>query len=598
MTEDRPPGLVVLYQALWRHAQGARGALLAALACLLGARIVLLAMPYAAGRAMNVLQLRGAQGIGEAALWLSGILVLTLASWSLHGPGRYFERNVALRLRQRMSGELLERLVSLPLSWHEAQHSGATVHRVQQSVNALVGFAGSQYVYLSSLVALFGPLVALWVLKPVVGLAAIGGLLAISLATRGFDRRMVQHARAENDAERRFATTLLDSLGNVTTLFALRQAPAVIRLMQHRLQQVFEPVRRLIVINELKWFWVDIASRGLSCVLVGLYAWLASRPDSSGAGAPTLLLGSLYMVWEYAQQAGGVVTDIASHMQGFARLQVDYSSADGIRHSAPAPYLASTAVGVLPRWQQLRLDELQFRHASRPEARPTVDVKGLVLQRGRRYALVGASGSGKSTLLRLLAGLYAAERMQLSMDSQNTSDCIQAAQWLRASSTLIPQEAEVYEGTLAENLGLCESLYGAPPPGAYAHALQVAQTADFISASPDGLNSPIVERGANWSGGQKSRIALARGVLAARDCPLLLLDEPTASLDTVTEQRVYEALFAEFPQACLVSSVHRVHVLERFDEIIVMHEGRLVAQGTPAMLRTTSAHFRSLLAAG
>jgi ATP-binding cassette subfamily B protein len=588
-------GIGVLYRALWKYAAGARGTLVLAMALLFAAQLTMLAVPYVAGRAINVLQLQGAAGLGEAALWLGSILALTLASWTVHGPGRLLERNVSLHLRQAMSSDLVGRLVQLPLSWHESQHSGATAHRVQQSVNALAGFTESQYIYLSSLVRLFGPVIALWILEPVVGAAALAGLAVIAVATTTFDRRMVELAHIENDAERRYASTLLDSLGNVTTLFALRQARAVVALMQQRLVQVFEPLRRSIVINELKWFSVDLSSRALSCVLVAVFAWLVTRAQPA-AGSQVVLLGSLYMVWEYAQQAGSVVTAIASHFQAFARLQADYSSADVIRDTPVAAHLAPSSTRS-PRWRTLEVSGLTFRHPSSRAADPTLRDVCLTLAAGKRYALIGPSGSGKSTLLRILSGLYVADEPGLVVDGRSVRDPMEAARLLRLGSTLVPQDAEVYEGTLAENLGLCESLEGLPTREEYPTALAVAQTGAFVSATPEGLASRVVERGANWSGGQRARIALARGVLAARGSPLILLDEPTASLDALTEAAVYDALFAAFPDACIVSSVHRMNLLPRFDGIVLMQAGNVIAQGSLESLERDSPEFRQLLAA-
>jgi ABC-type multidrug transport system fused ATPase/permease subunit len=125
----------------------------------------------------------------------------------------------------------------------------------------------------------------------------------------------------------------------------------------------------------------------------------------------------------------------------------------------------------------------------------------------------------------------------------------------------------------------------------------LACVSDFIEPTAAGLEAIVSERAANWSGGQRARVALARGILAARDSALVLLDEPTASLDSRTEARVYDNLFATFPDACIVSSIHRLNLLERFDEVIVMHEGRVVAQGPAALLAATSPDFRQMLAA-
>jgi ABC-type multidrug transport system fused ATPase/permease subunit len=166
----------------------------------------------------------------------------------------------------------------------------------------------------------------------------------------------------------------------------------------------------------------------------------------------------------------------------------------------------------------------------------------------------------------------------------------------RANVTLVPQDAEVLEGTLAENLALCATHAGAPTDVQYADAMNTACVSDFIPADVNGLNTAVVERGANWSGGQRARIALARGILAAADSNLVLFDEPTAALDSRTEARVYDNIFAALPNSCIVSSIHRLHLLDRFDEVIVMHEGRVVAQGPAALLAATSPDFRQLLA--
>jgi ATP-binding cassette, subfamily B, bacterial len=571
--------------------RGERRTFVGAVVLLICAQVVLLSVPYLSGRALNALQLHGIAGLRQAGLWLSLVLLVACGSWVLHGPGRILERRAALMIRQRMSALLVGRLFELPLSWHEAHHSGATAHRVQQSTHALSGFAQSQFIYLNSAVRLVGPLVALWWLQPLIGFAAGAGFALIVFSVVGFDRAMLRLADEENDAERRYSATLIDTLGNTGTVYALRQARTVAARLERRLLAVFVPLRRAIVLNEMKWCTVDLATRALSCCLVALFVWLATRAP----GGKLLLLGSLYMVWEYAQQAAGVIASIASHFQTFARQHADYASANVIRDSvAPAPSVPAAAPDAA-NWQRLAIRDLTFRHSASRGVAPVLERLAFSLERGKRYALIGASGSGKSTLLRVLAGLYPAERIALMMDDGPIRvSPAEAAQLLRARTTLIPQDAEVYEGTLGENLGLCESVYGAPPLHAYCAALEAACTADFIQPTPVGLEVSVAERAANWSGGQRSRVALARGILAATGSALVLMDEPTASLDPATEARVYTNLFAEFADACVISSIHRLSLLERFDEVLVMHEGRLVAQGSPDELALSCPEFQRL----
>jgi ATP-binding cassette subfamily B protein len=589
-------GVLSLYKELWRQTHGQRNLLAGSMALLVGAQCTLLAIPYVAGRAINALQAQGAAGLRDAGLWLLLIVGITAASWLLHGPGRILERNVALAVRRRIATALIERLVILPLSWHETNHSGATAHRVQQSSQALSAFAQSQFIYLNSVVRLVGPVCALWFLEPAVGIAAIIGFCAICISVIGFDRAMIRLAHLENDAERRYSATLIDSLSNSTTLFALRQARAVTMLLQRRLESIFEPLKRAIVLNEAKWCVVDIASKALSCGLVALFAWLATR-GASGAVQSTLMLGSVYMVWEYASQAGGVISAVASHYQTFARQHADYASADVIRETLTAVHAQGSPIAQ-QAWRRCEVRELTFTHSAARSAGPTLDHVMLSLERGKRYALIGGSGSGKSTLLRVLAGLYEAERIVVDQsDGPAIVSSAEAARFLRATTTLVPQDAEVFEGSLAENLALCESLSGPPQREHYTRALELSRVSEFIEPTEEGLNVSVAERAANWSGGQRARVALARGLLAAEGSSLVLLDEPTASLDPKTEAAVYDNLFEAFKDSCVISSVHRLNLLDRFDEVLVMHNGRLVAQGPASVLSVTSPDFRQLAAA-
>jgi ABC-type multidrug transport system fused ATPase/permease subunit len=594
-------GILYLYKELWAQSAGQRRVLVTAMLLLVAAQTVLLAIPYLAGHAINALQLQGAAGMADAGKWLLLVVLVTAGSWVLHGPGRILERNVALTVRRRISSGLVEKLFSLPLAWHEGNHSAATAHRVQQSSHALTAFAQSQFIYLNSAMRLVGPIVALWWLRPVVGAAALTGLAVICASVLSFDRAMIRLARLENDAERSYAATLTDSLSNSTTLFALRQRRPIAALLERRLQAVFAPLRRSIVLNEAKWCTVDISSKALSCTLVALYAWLASQSALSDVKQHALMLGSVYMVWEYASQAGGVVSALASHFQTFARQHADHASADPIRHARTTPPASDCAEQLTASgqtWDRLELRELTFRHPAARGAAPTLDHVTLSLERGRKYALIGSSGSGKSTLLRILAGLYEAQRIVIDRSHAPAIMCpIEAARLMRNTATLIPQDAEVLEATLAENLALCEALTGIPPRSSYARALELARVSDFVEPGETGLESVIAERGANWSGGQRARVALARGLLAANDSTLVLLDEPTANLDPQTEAAVYDNLFLTLGDACIVSSIHRLHLLERFDEVLVMHNGRLVAQGRASVLAAVSPDFRRLVSA-
>jgi ATP-binding cassette subfamily B protein len=600
-------GIVTLYRDLWHYAGDQRHIIAGAFTLLLASQVLKLAVPWLTGRAINTLQQNGLAGLHPAGVWLALVFGATLVSWMLHGPGRVLERNVALVVRQRLSGEMIDKLFSLPLAWHEQHHSGETAHRLRQCSGALYDFAQSQFIYLQNAVKLIGPVIALWLIAPYVGLAAVIGYCVISFIITRFDRRMIALAHTENETERRYSAAQLDALGNIFSVFALRLQKGLSALIESRLLATYVPLRTSIVLNEWKWCSVDILSVALSCGLVALYAVLALNGVHqiplmpSVTATPTLPLGNLFMVYEYAAQAGGVITAIAAHFQSFARQQADYASGDIIRNAAES-HLDDEQTISTPAWHTLTLNDLSFYHHRDAQHKhatslPSLSVVHLALERGKRYALIGGSGSGKSTLLRLLAGLYLAEHVRIHLDGKtDIHSAHDAANLLRDTATLIPQESELFEGTLGENLLIAERRNGIASDDDLQQALALTRANIFIDPT-SGLSTRVAERGANWSGGQRQRLALTRGVLAAADCGLLLLDEPTASLDPETEQAVYANLFAAFKNSCVISSIHRLNLLDHFDEVLLMQGGVLIAHGKVDELKATSAEFRTLLAA-
>ncbi len=594
-TPERPRSISRLYKDLWYFAEGKRGSIVLAFTLLLSSQMIKLLAPWFAGKAINALQSGGFGGLEEAGKWLAGVFAVTAGSWALHGPGRILERNVAFRVREHIAGGLLNKLLDAPLAWHEQHHSGESVHRLQQSSLALHDFAQSQFIYLQNIVQIIGPLLALFAISPEVGTAAVIGYGALGIIILLFDRVMMKLALAQNKAERRYNANLVDLLGNVFTLIALRRGKGAAVLTGARLRDTFTPLKRSIVLNEAKWCVADVLTTLMWCFLVGFYAYLQAAGKApavgtvSTAGAPAsgVAIGSLFMVYEYSQNAGGVLTAVAAHFQSLVRQKSDYTAAEPI-DAAPSQPTQPYAQG--SDWKTLRLEHLQFFYANSQKATPTLDDVGFTLERGKRYALVGGSGSGKTTLLRLLCGLDTPSAGQASVDGEPIRDI---ARFMREQSTLIPQQAETFAGTVGENL----LLGGIATTTAIQTALTVASADAFLpDASETGMGIRVAEGGANWSGGQQQRFALARGVLAAEGSSIVLLDEPTSSLDSETETRVYANLFAHFADVVVISSLHQLDLLDRFDCVIFLSKGRLVGCGRVAELLEQSEEFRLLLA--
>lgn len=630
-------GIGFLYRELWRFAAGRRSTLMWAVLLLIGSQGFKLAVPALAGTALNTLQAQGLAGLSQAAQMVALVFLATLASWLMHGPGRILERNVALVVRQRVSTDLMERLYAAPLAWHETQHGVETAHRVQQTTRALYDFAQSQFIYLQSVVRLVGPVVALWLISPWVGVVAVVGYLVLAAIIVAFDKVMMRLAREENAADREYWASLSDGLVNVLSVLALRLQRGVLKLVETRLDAVFTPVRRAIVYNEGKWATVDLLNCVLWIVLLSLYVWLSmqgmvpagpevqaatdaaagaagSAASAADGAAEGVRIGNLFMVYEYALQAGSVITGVAAHFQSLTRQKVDYTSGDEIR-ALPLSAEQAAAVGApeaaaIPEdWQQLKLSAVVFERQpadpSNPEAvGGSLTGIDLQLQRGKRYALVGPSGSGKTTLLRLLAGLYAPSAGQLQADGQGPLPAAAVAPALRSVATLLPQDAELFGGTLRENLAMADAAGGNAEAAQrtgdshYARALETAQASAFVAKMPGGLDAKVTARGGNLSGGQRQRVAIARALVAAEASSLLLLDEPTSALDPSTEAALIESFFEARADATIVASIHRPSLLPKFDALIMVEAGRVVATGPLGTIHSDSPQLAAFLKQG
>ncbi|WP_207484776.1 ABC transporter ATP-binding protein [Arenibaculum pallidiluteum] len=573
----RRGSMLTLYAALWRYAAGSRHLVVAFFAMLALAQAARLLVPYFFGSAVNHLQDTRAQDIAGAATALGLMLAAGVGAWLLHGPGRVLERFTSLRIRERFADTVYGKLMRLPMQWHETHHSGETISRVGKANAALSGFSQNQYTYLQNAVGLFGPLGALALISLPVAGAAVLAYALVGLVVLRLDRTMARLIEAENRAERRYAAEMVDGLGNVGTVLTLRLGDAMRGALAARLHEVFAPLRRNIVVNEAKWCTIELLGQVLRVLLVGFYGWLAWRQDG------LILVGTAVMVHQYAQQIGDVVGALANQWQDMVRNGTDLAGADEILE---AQERRGAAVAAPAAWREIRVEGLAFRHPNGRGTAPTLDAVDFAIRRGERVALVGESGSGKSSLMRVLAGLYEADRASFRVDGQP----VEGLSDLAAVTTLIPQDPEIFENTLAYNLtmGLEHS------EEEVLRAAELACLTPVLSMMPAGLRTPVVERGGNLSGGQKQRLALARGILAARRSSILMLDEPTSSLDPGTEAQVYDNLMADFPDAAIVSSIHRLHLLPRFDRIVLMEKGRILDQGTLRELLQRQEGFRTL----
>ena len=229
-----------------------------------------------------------------------------------------------------------------------------------------------------------------------------------------------------------------------------------------------------------------------------------------------------------------------------------------------------------PAHGKVVFEDVVFHYPSRPDT-AALDGFSLALDAGEAVALVGPSGAGKSTVFQLLLRFYAPQSGHILFDGVDIAAADPAA--LRRNIALVAQDPVIFSGSIADNIR-----YGHPDAddGAVRKAAQAAAAEEFIVGLPDGYNTRVGERGVTLSGGQRQRLGIARALL--RDAPLLLLDEATSALDSENERLVQIGLQNLMAGRTTFVIAHRLSTIQKLKRIVVMDQGRIVAEGSHAEL--------------
>jgi ABC-type bacteriocin/lantibiotic exporter with double-glycine peptidase domain len=401
---------------------------------------------------------------------------------------------------------------------------------------------------------------------------------------RKFDKPFIKSLREVNAREHEVSSSLFDSLSNIVTVITLRLEQRIRSSFMGKISEVGTPFKYNVRINEWKWFTAQMLVGIIYAVITIGYLYQNYVPGE------VFYIGGLVVLIGYVNQFTSVFNDIASQYTQIVKFDTEIQNVTEIE-SAFAAVSVKSHDGKLPEdWRTIDISNLNFRRQGTEgeKARNTgLTDMAMRITKGQRIALIGESGSGKSTLLAMLRGLY-----QPIPGSKTVIDENQMADFdsIAGNVTLIPQEPEIFENTVRYNITL-----GLPfTEEQVMQACQAARFADVVNNLPNGLETHMQEKGVNLSGGQKQRLALARGILAGRSSDIILMDEPTSSVDPATEKNIYKNLFESFQGKAVVSSLHRLHLLSNFDYIYILRNGSVIDQGPFEQLKRYSLVFKEM----
>jgi ABC-type multidrug transport system fused ATPase/permease subunit len=524
--------------------------------------------------------IEAAASVVTPATWLVVALVVAAA---LSGVQTYVLQRTGEAVVRDTRTRLVARLLRLRIPELDRRRSGDLISRVGADTTLLRAVVTSGLVDLASgVVIIVGAVVAMAVVDPFLLVVTLSAVLLGMTGALLVLRRVRAASLAAQTAVGDMTAGVDRSLGGVRTIRAAGAEEREERAVGHAVTGAFAAGLRLARLEAVLGPIASVAVQGAFLAVLGVGgARVAAGAVSVGDLVAFVLL--LFLLVQPLAQGIAALNAVQTGLGALARIEEvlalpDESDDDVVRVRG---VLAHSPV-------EVRLEDVSFAYPDEQgdgDGPSVLDGAGFVAPAGRRTALVGPSGAGKSTVLALVERFYDVHGGRVLVGGHDVRDLPRTE--LRAATAYVEQDAPALAGTLRDNL-----LLGRPDAddAELMAVLDQVNLTELVEQRPTGLDTQVGDDGILLSGGQRQRLAIARALLARP--ALLLLDEPTASLDSRNEQALAEAVQAIGPGTTVLVVAHRLSTVVDADRIVVMDAGRVVAEGTHAELVVTSPLYR------
>jgi ATP-binding cassette subfamily B protein len=403
------------------------------------------------------------------------------------------------------------------------------------------------------------------------GVVALGAAAYMALAVAMTLLYITPANRRSNKFDSKLSGTLADAItcNGVVKSFAAEQRE------DGRLADVTAQWASLVSTTWRRYVLTGTAQTAVSLLLqagilaVGLWLWHAKRATP----------GDIAYVLTTFTLLQGYLREFSNHFRNLLR---SVSDLEELAHFSQVPLGIDDEKGakqLIVEAGEIAFEHVTFRYPSKEL--PLYQDFSLTIAAGTKIGLVGASGSGKSSFVKLIQRLYDLDGGRILIDGQNIAKVTQES--LRNKVAVVQQDPVLFHRSLAENIA-----YGRPGAShaEIVAAARLAHADGFIAALPQGYDTLVGERGVKLSGGERQRIALARAVLS--DARILILDEATSSLDSVSEHQLQQAVEDVTRGRTTIIIAHRLSTVQKVDRILLFDEGRIVEEGSHRQLLAKS----------
>jgi len=575
-TNGKDEGPKAKFSQLWPYLMEHKPALwLAVILSIIGAGVNL-GQPIIVGQLIDAVQKKQ-----DVTGWAIGLMAVLLGTAITGGLMYYILAKAGEGVVLSARTKLANRLLRLPIKEYDLRRTGDLVSRVGSDTTLLRAVLTQGFVDAAGGVLIFvGSIVAMAVIDPLL-LGITLAVIAIAILAVAFTSRKIKAATTK--AQTRvgdMAASVERALSAVRTIRAARAEKRESEEITRNSKEAYDQGVKIAKLNAAVTPIAGLAFQGAFIAVLGVGGYRVANGDTSIANLITFVL-LMFTMSRPLGQAFGAYSSIQSALGALARIQevldVELEETnEEVKHQEKRKGKNTTAI---------EFKKVGFGYGE-AEVLNNVSFK---IERGTRVAIVGPSGSGKSTSFSLIERFYEPTKGEILLDGQPVTHI--SRNDLRAQIGYVEQDAPVLAGSIRDNL-----LIGKPEASdaELKKVLKEVNLTDVLKRDKRGLEAEVGENGIMLSGGERQRLAIARALLAAP--PILLLDESTASLDGLNEQRMREALDAVAKNRTVIVIAHRLSTVVDSDQIIVMQSGKVIGTGTHKQLLKSTPLYKELAA--
>lgn len=474
----------------------------------------------------------------------------------------------------------INHLNALSLRWHEAQGSGGKLQRVMTGRKGLQELGRHlRWDFFKLVGDILAVCVSLYFMDIPLSYAPYyaGFIASYLLCSWYFARPFLKlydrfHQKFEN-----LLSGVYEFVSAVRTVKAFHLNHVIDERAKVLEEQGQQAIMKTFASNLLRWTICNF----VGAIWVFVFAWkgffdVLNGELTAGAYASVFFLAT--HMWFSCEVIGSIWEKVYEHGNALSRLIATL-------RVEPAKMDLEPAQNVPENWSSIQLKDLSYKYTEE-QGHGIHDIT-LNIKRGQKIAFVGHSGAGKSTLVKLLMKQMLADSGEFTVDSVSVSH-IPSAEWL-SQIGFVPQDVELFNLSLRENILIDRSDMR---DEILMDVLKKSALDEFVQSLPEGLDTVIGERGIKLSGGQRQRLGIARALV--RQAPIMIFDEATSSLDSLSEAKIQKAIENSFENHTVFVIAHRLSTIRNVDIVVVMEDGRIIEQGSFDELLKKKGHFAEL----